>query len=79
MVERYVALAYDKQQVHSAADLPKPLLWPNWLSLTKISLPHLSTFHYLHSVLLSVLSGAEFGPAKRWPHYHHATLARETY
>ena len=28
MVERYVALAYDKQQVHSAADLPKPLLWP---------------------------------------------------
>lgn len=26
MVERYVALAYDKQQVHSAADLPAVIM-----------------------------------------------------
>lgn len=28
MVQRYVALAYDKERIQSAADLPQPLLWP---------------------------------------------------
>jgi heptosyltransferase-2 len=28
MVERYVALAYDKGVMASAKDLPQPLLWP---------------------------------------------------
>lgn len=28
MVERYVALAYDKGVMLSAKDLPQPLLWP---------------------------------------------------
>ncbi len=28
MVERYVALAYDKGVMRSAKDLPQPLLWP---------------------------------------------------
>ena len=28
MVERYVALAYDKTRIRSARDLPQPLLWP---------------------------------------------------
>lgn len=28
MVERYVALAYDKGIMRTAQDLPQPLLWP---------------------------------------------------
>ncbi|MGK7293975.1 glycosyltransferase family 9 protein, partial [Salmonella enterica] len=28
MVERYVALAYDKGVMRTAKDLPQPLLWP---------------------------------------------------
>ncbi|MCX2958582.1 MAG: lipopolysaccharide heptosyltransferase II, partial [Serratia symbiotica] len=28
MVQRYVALAYDKGRIHCADDLPQPLLWP---------------------------------------------------
>lgn len=28
MVERYIALAYDKGVMRTAQDLPQPLLWP---------------------------------------------------
>lgn len=34
MVERYVALAYDKGVMRSAKDLPQPLLWPQPVSTT---------------------------------------------
>ncbi|MEY0813860.1 lipopolysaccharide heptosyltransferase II, partial [Klebsiella pneumoniae] len=28
MVQRYVALAYDKHTIHNATDIPEPILWP---------------------------------------------------
>lgn len=78
MVERYVALAYDKQKVHQAADLPQPLLWP------KLSVSEAEITATLHQFSLSTqrpaigfCPGAEFGPAKRWPHYHYAALAQK--
>lgn len=78
MVERYVALAYDKQKVQKAADLPQPLLWP------KLSVAESDVSTTLHQFSLSTqrpaigfCPGAEFGPAKRWPHYHYAALAQK--
>ncbi len=78
MVERYVALAYDKQKVQKAADLPQPLLWP------KLSVAESDISTTLHQFSLSTqrpaigfCPGAEFGPAKRWPHYHYAALAQK--
>ncbi|SUC24860.1 ADP-heptose:LPS heptosyltransferase II [Proteus vulgaris] len=78
MVERYVALAYDKQKVQKATDLPQPLLWP------KLSVAESDISTTLHQFSLSTqrpaigfCPGAEFGPAKRWPHYHYAALAQK--
>lgn len=78
MVERYVALAYDKQKVQKATDLPQPLLWP------KLSVAESDVSTTLHQFSLSTqrpaigfCPGAEFGPAKRWPHYHYAALAQK--
>ncbi|WP_058913698.1 ADP-heptose--LPS heptosyltransferase RfaF [Entomohabitans teleogrylli] len=76
MVERYVALAYDKGVMESARDLPKPLLWPQLqvndeektLTCARFSLS-------AERPLIGFCPGAEFGPAKRWPHYHYAALA----
>ncbi|NBN70043.1 ADP-heptose--LPS heptosyltransferase RfaF [Proteus sp. G2618] len=78
MVERYVALAYDKQKVQKATDLHQPLLWP------KLSVAESDISTTLHQFSLSTqrpaigfCPGAEFGPAKRWPHYHYAALAQK--
>ena len=76
MVERYVALAYPKDQIHSAKDLPQPLLWPK-LSVEQKEIDEaLVTFAIPQDEpLIGFCPGAEFGPAKRWPDYHYATLA----
>lgn len=76
MVQRYVALAYDKSQVASAKDLPQPLLWPK-LSVTEDEQARLCSAFSLDRTrpIIGFCPGAEFGPAKRWPHYHYATLA----
>ena len=76
MVERYVALAYPKQDIHSAKDLPQPILWPK-LSVEKDEVDQaLATFNIPSDVpLIGFCPGAEFGPAKRWPDYHYAALA----
>ena len=76
MVERYVALAYPKDQIHSAKDLPQPLLWPK-LSVEQKEIDEaLVTFAIpQYEPLIGFCPGAEFGPAKRWPDYHYATLA----
>lgn len=78
MVERYVALAYDKQKVQKATDLPQPLLWPK-LSVTENDIATtLSQFSLsTQRPAIGFCPGAEFGPAKRWPHYHYATLAQK--
>ncbi|MEY1230435.1 ADP-heptose--LPS heptosyltransferase RfaF [Proteus terrae] len=78
MVERYVALAYDKQKVQKATDLPQPLLWPK-LSVTESDISiTLSQFSLsTQRPAIGFCPGAEFGPAKRWPHYHYAALAQK--
>lgn len=75
MVERYIALAYPKDQIQNAEQLPKPLLWP------KLNVEHneitetLASFNIINDVpLIGFCPGAEFGPAKRWPDYHYAAL-----
>lgn len=77
MVQRYVALAYDKGRIHCADDLPQPLLRPH-LQVSKEEIAKITTAFNLtdHQPMIGFCPGAEFGPAKRWPHYHYATLAQ---
>ena len=77
MVQRYVALAYDKQRIHSATDLPQPLLWPQ-LQVSDEEIAETTASFNLTDArpLIGFCPGAEFGPAKRWPHYHYARLAQ---
>jgi len=78
MVERYVALAYDKGVMHSAKDLPQPLLWPQLQVNESEKLQVCATFDLAaERPMIGFCPGAEFGPAKRWPHYHYAELAKQ--
>ncbi|MCO6545434.1 MAG: ADP-heptose--LPS heptosyltransferase RfaF [Gilliamella sp.] len=76
MIERYIALAYPNRQIHSASDLPQPLLWPK-LNVEQDEITQaLSIFTITQDEpLIGFCPGAEFGPAKRWPDYHYAELA----
>ena len=76
MVERYIALAYDKGRMQSAKDLPQPLLWPQ-LQVNDGEKEQACRAFSLDAQrpIIGFCPGAEFGPAKRWPHYHYATLA----
>lgn len=78
MVQRYVALAYDKARIRSAADLPQPLLWPA-LSVNETEKRVTAAQFGLSAArpVIGFCPGAEFGPAKRWPHYHYAALAQK--
>ena len=78
MIQRYIALAYDKRKITSAADLPKPLLNPQFNVLQQ-EITTLFERFALNSCrpVIGFCHGAEFGPAKRWPHYHYATLAKK--
>lgn len=78
MVERYVALAYDNSEMRSACDLPQPLLWPQ-LHVSEDEIDEMCQHFSVtqkHPVI-GFCPGAEFGPAKRWPHYHYAKLAKQ--
>ncbi|MDU6409507.1 MAG: ADP-heptose--LPS heptosyltransferase RfaF [Yersiniaceae bacterium] len=76
MVQRYVALAYERKRVHSWKDLAQPLLWPR-LAVSDQEIAATRTAFGLSGdrPLIGFCPGAEFGPAKRWPHYHYAALA----
>ena len=78
MVERYVALAYDKGVMQSARDLPQPLLWPR-LQVSEAEKQQMRATFRLSDErpVIGFCPGAEFGPAKRWPHYHYAALAEK--
>ncbi|MDU5501208.1 MAG: lipopolysaccharide heptosyltransferase II [Enterobacter sp.] len=78
MVERYVALAYDKGVMRSAKDLPQPLLWPQLQVNDGEKSQTCSAFGLsAERPMIGFCPGAEFGPAKRWPHYHYAELAKQ--
>ncbi|HEI8868687.1 ADP-heptose--LPS heptosyltransferase RfaF [Serratia sp. AKBS12] len=78
MVQRYVALAYDKQQIRRAEDLPQPLLWPQLQVSDEEIAETASAFNLTDQrPTIGFCPGAEFGPAKRWPHYHYAQLAQK--
>ncbi|WP_164097667.1 ADP-heptose--LPS heptosyltransferase RfaF [Serratia marcescens] len=77
MVQRYVALAYDKGRIQRADDLPQPLLWPQLQASDEEIADTTAAFNLTDSrPIVGFCPGAEFGPAKRWPHYHYATLAQ---
>ncbi|WP_413736542.1 ADP-heptose--LPS heptosyltransferase RfaF [Sodalis sp. RH21] len=76
MVQRYVALAYEQAEIHSADDLPQPLLWPRLQVAQDEILAACASFGIQNGrPTIGFCPGAEFGPAKRWPHYHYAALA----
>ncbi|WOA53959.1 ADP-heptose--LPS heptosyltransferase RfaF [Dickeya solani] len=77
MVQRYVVLAYGRARIHTAADLPQPLLWPQ-LAVNDAEIADVTAAFNLTDVrpLIGFCPGAEFGPAKRWPHYHYGSLAQ---
>lgn len=74
MVERYVALA--EKAPASAADLPD-ILPPKLRVNDGQQQQALQEFGLATSGLIGFCPGAEFGPAKRWPHYHYAALAEK--
>lgn len=77
MVERYVALACDAP-VSSAQQLPQPLLWPQLHVEDREKIETAAQFQLsAEREIIGFCPGAEFGPAKRWPHYHYAALARQ--
>lgn len=77
MVERYVALAYPAKTIQQASDLPQPLRWPKLSVNDEEIVQQTAAFNLTdHRPLIGFCPGAEFGPAKRWPHYHYATLAQ---
>ncbi len=73
MVQRYIALA--EPVVESATQL-KPLLAPLLMVDLVAQQAVLERFSITEGDnLIAFCPGAEFGPAKRWPHYHFAALA----
>ncbi|XKM13812.1 ADP-heptose--LPS heptosyltransferase RfaF [Orbaceae bacterium ac157xtp] len=75
MVERYVALAYDKSYSISAKKLPQPLLYPKLQVNSQDVVAAKQLFNLEESEsIIGFCPGAEFGPAKRWPDYHYAQL-----
>ncbi|WP_122082619.1 lipopolysaccharide heptosyltransferase II [Vibrio coralliirubri] len=75
MVERYVALAYDKETMRQQVDLkacPQPKLSieesSQQAAILRLGLSQLKP-------VVGLCPGAEFGPAKRWPDKHYAEVA----
>lgn len=77
MVQRYAALAWPAGKIRQASDLPE-LLWPK-LDVSIQDKTEAAGQYGLQNErpIIGFCPGAEFGPAKRWPHYHFATLAAE--
>ncbi|HGO5815382.1 TPA: lipopolysaccharide heptosyltransferase II [Mannheimia haemolytica] len=79
MVQRYVALAFEKAAVPSAQQLPiaYPYLTTDIQHIEQTKAKFEKQLAYAENrPAIGFCPGAEFGPAKRWPHYHYATLAK---
>ncbi|EIJ69875.1 lipopolysaccharide heptosyltransferase II [Pasteurella bettyae] len=80
MVQRYVALGYEKSAVPNAENLPipTPYLQVNTDQVADtLKIFEKQTALAEHRPAIGFCPGAEFGPAKRWPHYHYANLAHQ--
>ncbi len=84
MIQRFIALAFPKNAV-LPTQLPKPSLHVKNESiittLTKFNLEKKllnggANFTTSEQPILALCPGAEFGPAKRWPANHYATIAQ---
>lgn len=79
MVQRYIALAFDQGAIPSADHLPisYPYLKVNAEQLSQTKRHFVKQLEYAENrKAIGFCPGAEFGPAKRYPHYHYATLAQ---
>ncbi|PML79735.1 lipopolysaccharide heptosyltransferase II [Enterovibrio norvegicus] len=77
MIERYVALAHSRKEMlnsKSLKSLPRPKLAidknKQQQALDRFQLQ-------LNRPVIGLCTGAEFGPAKRWPEYHFSETARQ--
>ncbi|WP_277312743.1 glycosyltransferase family 9 protein, partial [Pseudomonas viridiflava] len=71
MIERFVALAYDK-----GAELPRPYPKPSLQIDSATRDAALAKFGLtLDRPVLALCPGAEFGESKRWPAEHYAQVA----
>ncbi|PJG85523.1 lipopolysaccharide heptosyltransferase II [Conservatibacter flavescens] len=78
MVQRYVALGYEKAAIPTAEKLaiPTPYLQVEQSAVEKTKEKFTALFAPIENrPAIGFCPGAEFGPAKRWPHYHYAKLA----
>lgn len=78
MVQRYVALAFEKNTVPKAADLSisYPYLQTDAAQIAGSKAKFAKQLELAENrPAIGFCPGAEFGPAKRWPHYHYAKLA----
>lgn len=79
MVQRYVALAYAKEQLPNAQELtiPRPYLAVEPQQILAAKQQFAKALAPIGTApVIGFCPGAEFGPAKRWPHYHYARLAQ---
>lgn len=78
MVQRYIALAFDKSAVPTAEKLPFPYPYLT-VDVEQVAATckkfAKQTALAEQRPIIGFCPGAEFGPAKRWPHYHYAKLA----
>lgn len=75
MIDQFVALAYPKGYQKSSMMIPFPQL-----RVQSDAIPHLREKFSIPSEtgpILTLCPGAEFGPSKRWPTSHYATIAQE--
>ncbi|NGN99185.1 lipopolysaccharide heptosyltransferase II [Grimontia sp. S25] len=76
MVERYIALAYPREDMIDSSSLPG-LSRPKLNIDTKLQRKAIEKFTLqLNRPVVGLCPGAEFGPAKRWPEYHFAETAQ---
>lgn len=78
MVQRYVALGYESCHLPNAKDLviPYPYLKVDETALAQTKQEFVAQLaDEEQRSAIGFCPGAEFGPAKRYPHYHYAKLA----
>jgi len=70
MIQRFAALAFPKD-----AEMPKDLPTPNLVINKEKAYEAVKAFSLSNDLpILGICPGAEFGPAKRWPEKHYASV-----